>query len=265
MPKTPTDPLLADLAPIGSLWIDGPLSWLEIASIRSFIDLGHDYVLYTYGDVPNVPEGAQVRDAREVWANDTIILHSKAHSPAIHADVFRAIMVRDTGRVWVDTDIIALKPFSASLQWFIGHERDDRLLLGNAVMGAPEGSETIRAMVDFLTSDDPVPPWINPRQRQNLDALRDADGRLNMGDLPWGTTGPQALTHFAQETGELVHAQPTHVFFPISFRDRKLLTENANLDRAMQLTSQDGTLAVHLYSRWMRKYTKGMRGGVPSR
>lgn len=52
--------------PIGALWIDGALGWLEIASIRSFLDLGHDYVLYTYGTVPNLPAGA-TRDAREVW------------------------------------------------------------------------------------------------------------------------------------------------------------------------------------------------------
>jgi len=48
------------LMPIGSLWIGGALSWLEIASIRSFVDLGHDYILYAYDEIPNVPEGAQL-------------------------------------------------------------------------------------------------------------------------------------------------------------------------------------------------------------
>ncbi|MDO5631978.1 MAG: glycosyltransferase family 2 protein [Paracoccus sp. (in: a-proteobacteria)] len=265
MTSIPTDTTKAGLAPIGSLWIDGPLSWLEIASVRSFVELGHDYVLYSYGTVPNLPQGAQLRDAREVWANDDIITHAKAGSPAIHADVFRAIMVRDTGRVWVDTDIIALKPFPAAMEWFIGHERDDKLLLGNAVMGAPRGSETIRLLADFLTTPNAIPPWLSQGQRKRMQTALDTGETLNLGDLPWGATGPVALTHFAKETGELAHAQPTHVFFPISFQQRKLLTENASLDRATQLIGQDKVLAVHLYSRWMRKYTKGMRGGVPAR
>ena len=253
------------LAQIGSLWMDGPLSWLEIASIRSFVALGHDYVLYSYGHVPNLPQGAVLRDAREIWPNDDIIIHAKAKSPAIHADVFRAIMVRDTPRVWVDTDVIAMHPFRTGMNWFIGHERDDKLLLGNAVMGFPRDSVTKDLMADFLTADYPIPPWLPRHRRERMEADRDSGGQMDLGKLPWGTTGPQALTHFAQETGEIIYAQPSEVFFPISFQQRKMLIENVNQARARELIEDSGALAVHLYSRWMRKHTKNARGGVPPR
>lgn len=224
----PPDGTQDQLAQIGSLWIDGPLSWLEIASIRSFVELGHDFVLYTYGHVPNLPDGAVLRDAREIWPNDDIIVHAKAKSPAIHADVFRAVMVRDTPRVWVDTDVIAMQPFRAGMTWFLGHERDDKLLLGNAVMGFPPESRTKDLLAEFLTSDYPIPPWLPGHRRGRMQAERDRGGDMDLGTLPWGTTGPRALTHFAQETGEIIYAQPSDVFFPISFQKRKLLIENVN-------------------------------------
>lgn len=251
-------------ARVGSLWIKGPLSWIEIASIRSFVDLGHDYVLYSYGDVPNLPADIQRRDAREIWDSDRIIIHDKAQSPAIHADVFRAIMIRKTGRVWADTDVLALRPFPADLGWYIGHERTDRLLLGNAIMGFPENSRTMEAMYRFLTDPFPIPPWLGPKQRRQMEARRDAGEQLDLGTLPWGATGPQALTHFAQSTGEIDHAQPPGTFFPISFQKRKMLVQPAQIAGAQHEIAAANSLCVHLYSRWLRKFTARNPGSLPA-
>lgn len=253
---------MAGLARIGSLWIDGPLSWIERASIASFLDLGHDYVLYTYGQIENAPPGTRIEDARSVWPNDDIILHSRAQSPAIHADVFRAVMVRQTGRVWTDTDIIALRPFPAALDWFIGHERMDRPFLGNAVMGFPRQSRTMQDLWAFLTGDYPIPPWFNARGRHALEENRANGIPVNLGDYPWGTTGPVALTHFAQATGEFHLAQPQATFFPVTFQQRKALTHPALADTLDDLLNREQSLCLHLYSRWLRKYTGG---GLPAR
>lgn len=248
---------MAGLARIGSLWIDGPLSWIERASIASFLDLGHDYVLYAYGRVDNAPPGTRIEDARGVWPNDAIIVHSRAQSPAVHADVFRAVMVRQTGRVWADTDVIALRPFPADLGWFIGHERLDRPFLGNAVMGFPRHSRTMEALWAFLTGDHPVPPWFNARGRRAIEENRARGIPVNLGDHPWGTTGPVALTHFAQATGEFRLAQPQARFFPVTFQQRKTLVHPALADTLDDLLAQEQSLSVHLYSRWLRKHTGG--------
>ena len=42
---------------IQGLWIGSELSMLERLSIASFLDNGHDYHLYTYGDVRGIPDG----------------------------------------------------------------------------------------------------------------------------------------------------------------------------------------------------------------
>lgn len=160
--------MATDLAPIGSLWIDGPLSWMETSSLQSFVALGHDVVLYTYGNIPNVPAGVDLRDAREVWDSARIVIHKESGSPAPHADIFRVMMVRQTGRVWVDTDVIALRPFTRDIRWFVGHERQDKRELGNAVLGLPADSRLLAGLHDFLTDPAPTPPWMQEARRRKL-------------------------------------------------------------------------------------------------
>ena len=243
------------LAKIASLWIDGPLSWLEIASLTSFLRLGHEVTLYTYGAVPNAPEGVSVKDAREIWDNDQIIIHKRAKSPAVHADIFRAIMVATTDLVWVDTDIIALKPFPASMKWFFGYEMQGKL--SNAVMGAPKSASTVKDLASALTDPYPVPGWFSRRGQAEFQKRRGQKISVDWGDQPWGVTGPQALTYFARESGEIKHAQPEHVFFPVSFKSRKLLVDGKHLEEMERRLANDEVMAVHLYSRWMRKMTGG--------
>ncbi len=253
------------LAPIGSLWIDGAISWLEIASLQSFVELGHDVVLYTYGQVPNAPAGVQVRDAREVWANDDILVYKSAGSPALHADIFRVKMSVQTGRVWVDTDVIALRPFDRDLEWFIGHERTDKVELGNAVLGLPAQSRMQAELAEFFALDQPVPPWMSRRQKDDLIRRWNEEPGFDMGDLPWGTFGPKAVTQFAITTGEIEHAAPQSAFFPVAFNDRKILINPRKADELDALMSEAGSYSVHLYSRWLRKVSSRSDTGLPDR
>lgn len=243
------------LAKIASLWIDGSLSWLEHASLDSFVRLGHEMTLFTYGTVTNVPDGVEVRDAREVWSEDAVIVHGKAGSPAIHADIFRAIMVANTDFVWVDADVIALRPFPASMKWFLGYEAPGKL--GNAVMGAPRSAKTVKALVKDLTDPYAVPSWFTPKGQKEFQRRRENKVRVDWGDLPWGSTGPQALTYFANSTGEIKYAQPEHVFFPVSFKERKMLVDGKQFEALQNRLDNEQVLSVHLYSRWMRKFTGG--------
>lgn len=248
-----------ELAKIASLWIDGPLSWLENASLTSFVRFGHNVTLFTYGSIPNAPEGVTVRDAREIWDNDQIIVHKKAKSPAIHADIFRAVMVATTDLVWVDTDVIALRPLPKAMKWFFGYEMEGKI--SNAVMGGPSSSRTFKKLANILTDPYPVPGWFNKKGQIEFQRRREDKIPVDWSSMPWGVTGPQALTYCAQESGEIEYAQLGHVFFPVSFQSRKLLIDGRKLEEMERTVANDETMAVHLYSRWMRKVTSG---GLPS-
>src|SRR5690625_7959918 len=100
---------------IQGLWIDGELSAMEELCIRSFLANGHEFHLYTYGDVPNAPSGATVRDAREILPEDRIFrceggVFGKGSLTGF-ADIFRYQLLFDRVGWWVDMDVICLKPF----------------------------------------------------------------------------------------------------------------------------------------------------------
>jgi len=60
-----------------SLWIGNELSNMEKLSIKSFIDSGHVYHLYTYGEVKGIPDGTIVKDGNDILNEDEIFTYKK--------------------------------------------------------------------------------------------------------------------------------------------------------------------------------------------
>jgi hypothetical protein len=89
-------------------WSQSDLSKVEIMCINSFIANGYDVHLWTYGDVGNIPETVTKRDANEIFTKDKIF--KTKGSVATFADLFRLKLLNTLGGLWVDADIIALKP-----------------------------------------------------------------------------------------------------------------------------------------------------------
>lgn len=74
---------------IQGLWIGPELSVMEQLSISSFLLNGHDYHLYVYDDVKNIPFGAVVMDANEILASSRIFQYKRSPSYAGFANSFR--------------------------------------------------------------------------------------------------------------------------------------------------------------------------------
>ncbi|BAU13890.1 hypothetical protein LEP3755_44330 [Leptolyngbya sp. NIES-3755] len=99
---------------IQGLWIGGELSTMEQLSIQSFLQNGHEYHLYTYEPVKNIPKGTIVKDGREILSSDRIFTYQSGFgkgSYAGFADLFRFHLLHKKGGWWTDTDVICLKPF----------------------------------------------------------------------------------------------------------------------------------------------------------
>src|SRR5262245_61327546 len=95
---------------VQGLWIGSQLSAMEQLSIASFLANGHEYHLYVYDEVRNVPSGAIVRNAEEILPADWIFLDSRG-TYCSFASMFRYKLLLDKGGWWVDTDIICLRYF----------------------------------------------------------------------------------------------------------------------------------------------------------
>ena len=176
---------------VASLWIGGSLSYIEQVCLKSFVDHGHRTILYTYGEVGGVPEGVEVIDANLIFPNDNFIRHAKSGSPAVHADAFRYRMIELQNVIWVDADILCMRPWDFEDQWVFGWEKPDRLVC-NAVLGLPRFSKTLAKLNDLCKTEYPIPPWAKPEEKERLEKARDAGNPVHVSELEWGVWGPAA-------------------------------------------------------------------------
>ncbi len=238
-----------DLPIVASLWIGGSLSYIEQVCLKSFVDHGHRTILYTYGKVAGVPGGVEVLDANLIFPNQNYIRHAKSGSPAVHADAFRYRMIELQNVIWVDADMLCMRPWDFGDQWVFGWEKPGRLVC-NAVLGLPRFSKTLAKLNDLCKTEYPIPPWAKPEEKERLEKAQ-ADGNpVHVSELEWGVWGPAALTHFLNETGEMEHVLPQMAFFPISFKYRRdLLKPGTVIDDQLD----DGCYGVHLWNRRLRR------------
>ncbi|MCB4456396.1 class I SAM-dependent methyltransferase [Leisingera sp. McT4-56] len=250
------------LPAIASLWVGAELSWLEQLCLQSFLDNGHEVVLFTYGEVKGVPDGVQVADANEILPADNIIRHAKTGSPAYHADVFRLHMLRQTDYVWADTDAYCCQPWGIRGKHFHGWISDDKPMVNNGVLRLPKTSRTLKAMLRFTSDEYPIPPWYSAEKQAELQALKDRGEGVHVSLLPWGVWGPDALTWFLQETGEISRSQPGHVIYPVPFKNAGVVLNPNRPVQAARLI-RDDTLSIHFWGRRFRNIA-AKYGGVPA-
>lgn len=234
------------LPAIGSLWIGARLSFMELLCTKSFADHGHHFVLYTYGGLENPPDWCEIRDAREVWDDDDFLVSTdRRASPAIHADVFRAKMVRKTGLIWADVDAYCLKPWALEDNWCFGWQNPTSI--ANGVMGLPQDSDALAILDEFLSTRGARPPWWTDRQAE---AHLAAKGGFGFADLPWATTGPHALTWALSKTGEVEKAFSRPVLYPLPQTRKGIVFRRPSFSFRY---IKEETISVHFFGNWMRQ------------
>jgi SAM-dependent methyltransferase len=245
---------------IASLWIGGPLSWLEQLCLTSFADAGHQVTLYSYEPVENAPHGIELADAAEILPAEPMLRHARTGSPAIHADMFRLHLLQKTGKIWVDADMICRQPFDFDAPHVFGWEKEG--LVCNAVLGLPPDSDALNGLLEFFQDQYAIAPWLKPWQQDELRLARDAGTPVHMTEQKWGFTGPASLTWFLKKTGEIRHARAATAFYPISFPDRnKMITSRFDIDSRLT----DETYGVHLWARRLKPRLEEKEGNRPGR
>ena len=94
---------------VQGLWVGGKLTQLERLSIASFLKHGHEYRLYTYGDVDNAPPGTTICDASDILPRTNVFLSHGSYAP--FSDLFRYKLLSNEGGWWVDLDVVCIRQF----------------------------------------------------------------------------------------------------------------------------------------------------------
>lgn len=231
------------LQPIVSLWIGGGLSPIERLSLASFVANGHSTALYSYEDVADVPGGVEMRNAATVLPRRLAEqFRYRSGSYALFSNLFRYELQRRELGLWVDADVVCLKPIALEGSFIAGWE-SPRFLNGAVMRLAPDSP----VVADWFAAWEAgnVPAWLPVRRAFRARMKGWLGHQVSPAELPFGTFGPKALTALAQKHGLASAAQPEAVFYPVAPRDAQRIYDPTY--RFEDVINPE-TLTVHLWN-----------------
>lgn len=244
---------------LASFWVGAPLGPIEQVSALSFLDAGHDLIVYSTGPLDGLPPGVELRDANEILSTDNIVRHRRTGSAALYSDLFRYALLNRTDHIWVDLDIVALRPLPAHMDYLVGYESDGEV--NGAVLRLPKNSPALAGLSQYDAQTRGYPPFLKGLRRFRY-MLKSFGMGMHISDWPWGSIGPRGLTHFLAETGEIEQALQVEAFYPIPYQQADRFARPHDL--TFESFAQE-TFAVHLWGKALRQHIQEKHGGVVPR
>jgi hypothetical protein len=96
---------------IRTFWHGEAINPYQLMCLKSFAAAGHRIEVYSYGRDLNVPDWIHVEDAAAVISRERILKPlNEEGALAIHANLFRYVLLHSRGGWWIDPDVMLLKP-----------------------------------------------------------------------------------------------------------------------------------------------------------
>ena len=249
---------------VQGLWIGGRLTELERLCIRSFCANGHEFHLYHYDELQNLPQvgGLRLMDGAEILPRTAIFRHSTG-SLAFFADHFRWELLRQRGGWWVDMDTVCLRPLDiADDVVFAG--LDYTLALNNAIIKLPRGHVAAQAAADGYKNINRFQPWDNSRakKRKIMRRLRFwQDPRTKIGSEDGG--GMLGLRAIVRHFGLEKHIWRVHYFHMLDMALLDYAFDNTLHDMGALEPMLSRSYTVHLPNSWLTKIGIDKTGTFP--
>ena len=206
----------------------GPLDTLRRTCLRSQVAAGHKVTVYSFDPLASLPDGVGNAEAEAIlphafseklrppqpdggWRDWTTLQFS---------DFFRMRLMAQGAGLWLDADVLLLKPAEIDpAKPFFAWER--RRQLGNSVLYLPADHPIVTAFEDLMEQDELEPDWLALRHRLIL-TLRELRGKSDrVADLRVAIFGPAALTALARRAGEHRHALPKNSFYAVHAQPKR--------------------------------------------
>jgi hypothetical protein len=199
----------------------GPLDALRLLCLRSQVAAGHKVTVYSFDPLGQLPDGVGNAEAEAilphafaerlrptgpdgVWRDWTTLQFS---------DFFRMRLMARKAGLWLDADVLLLKPVELDpAKPYFAWERPRQL--GNSVLYLPSDDPIVAAFTALMQQDELTPNWLALRHRL-IFALRKLRGSSRLADIRVAIFGPAALTALARRAGELQHALPKKSFYAV--------------------------------------------------
>lgn len=229
---------------IQSLWVGCDLTLMEITCINSFIENGHEFHLYTYGNIQNIPWNCIIKDANEIIPQSKIFYHTESAgngkgSLGAFSDIFRYKLIYDRGNYWVDMDMICTKHFdfnqpyvfSSEIKYIDGKEIGQ--IINAGIIKAPKKSEFAKYCYQTCLSRD-------------------------VTNIKWGEIGPALVRDAIFKFRLQQYVQPYDAFCPISYFHMDHITEPHKFKNI-----SNNTFSIHLWNEFWRRF--GLDKNIPKK
>jgi hypothetical protein len=186
---TPSSPIEARHK-FQSFWSGGSFSPYESFCLKSFIDCGHAFDLYTFDTNMTAPPGVRICDAAEIIDPGELFVYTEGFgtgSPSAFSNLFRYKLLAEKGGWWVDTDVVCLSEHIPTFSEFFARENAD--IINGAIL------------------------FFEPRHTLMLRCLEEA---MKLGrSVCWGDAGPKLLTRNIKELGYDHRALSNSLCYPV--------------------------------------------------
>ena len=150
----------------------GPLDALRQICLRSQVAAGHKVTVYSFEPIAQLPDGVGNAEAEAIlphafseklrppqpdgtWRDWTILQFS---------DFFRMRLMARSAGLWLDADVLLLKPVEIDpAKPYFAWER--RRQLGNSVLYLPSHDPIVAAFEDLIEQEELEPDWLALRHR----------------------------------------------------------------------------------------------------
>ena len=205
----------------------GPLDALRLTCLRSQVAAGHKVTVYSFDPLPGLPDGVGNAEAEAIlphafseklrppqpdgsWRDWTILQFS---------DFFRMRLMAESAGLWLDADVLLLKPVEIDpTKPYFAWERPRQL--GNSVLYLPSDDAIVMAFEHLIEQEELTPDWLALRHRLTFAIRRLRGGSSRLSDIRVAIYGPAALTALARRAGELHHALPKKSFYAVHAEPR---------------------------------------------
>ena len=228
---------------VNCFWQGPRLDDLQQISLLSMLRQNYKVRLFCYDPIVNVPAGIELSDAREIMPDHELRIHRGTGSPALGTNKFRYLVMKMGLGVWLDTDVLLIKPLPQDDGYIFGWQDED--LICGAVLCLPQNSSVIDELCDFVAQDYPIPPFFDETTRSALEQKSKSGHPVSAEDMPWGVHGPNALTYFIRKNGLLDLARPREVFYPVHYSEAHVLLSSKD---EVKSSMTPRTVAVHLWN-----------------
>jgi hypothetical protein len=227
----------------------GPLDRLRQLCLRSQLAAGHKVTVYSFDPLPGLPDGVQNADAEAVLPH---VFSEKLRPPQPDgswrdwttlqfSDFFRMRLMAQRAGLWLDADVLLLKPVEIDpAKPYFAWERPRQL--GNSVLYLPADDSIVSAFMRLMAQDELMPEWLSRRHRIVFTMRRLAGGSPRLSDIRVAIFGPAALTALAHRNSEIQYALPRQSFYAVH-AEPKLFFEPSDVSN---LIADPAIIGLHI-------------------